>query len=159
MNQRFRLIDDDVFINCANAILERFKAGLSVTNVIITDDDETRSQAQNRLYWVWLTQLQNKWGQDKDSLHIQFKRKFLARIYLRDGTDKRLPIAVQNLQVIKGLAPHIYESQAEVVANGISTKIASTKQFTEYLNDIYTFSYAKGVLLEIPQDLAWCKGE
>ena len=48
--------------------------------------------------------------------------------------------------------------QAEIVANGISTTIASTKQFTEYLNDIYTFSYAKGVLLEIPQDLAWCRG-
>ena len=31
-------------------------------------------------------------------------------------------------------------------------------QFAEYLNDIYTFSYAKGVLLEIPQDLAWCRG-
>ena len=158
MNQRFRLIDDDVFINCTNAILTRYKAVKGVLNVIITDDDETRSHAQNKLYWVWLTQLQNKWGQDKDSLHIQLKRQFLARIYLRDGTDKRLPIAVQNLQVIKELAPHIYESQAEVVANGISTTIASTKQFTEYLNDIYTFSYAKGVLLEIPQDLAWCRG-
>ena len=42
--------------------------------------------------------------------------------------------------------------------NGISATIASTKQFTEYLNDIYAFSYAKGVLLEIPQDLAWCRG-
>ena len=95
MNQRFRLIDDDVFINCANAILTRYKAVKGVLNIIITDDDETRSHAQNRLYWVWLTQLQNKWGQDKDSLHIQFKRQFLARIYLRDGTDKQLPIAVR----------------------------------------------------------------
>ena len=52
----------------------------------------------------------------------------------------------------------VEHSQAEIVANGISTTIASTKQFTEYLNDIYAFSYAKGVLLEIPQDLAWCRG-
>lgn len=157
MNQRFRLIDDDVFINCTNAILTRYKAAKGVLNIIITDDDETRSHAQNRLYWVWLTQLQNKWGQDKDSLQYTVQTTVLARIYLRDGTDKRLPIAVQNLQVIKELAPHIYESQAEIVANGISTTIASTKRFTEYLNDIYAFSYARGVLLRI-QDLAWCMG-
>lgn len=62
-----------------------------------------------------------------------------------------------NNQRFKALR-QFYESQAEIVANGISTTIASTKQFTEYLNDIYAFSYAKGVLLEVPQDLAWCRG-
>ena len=38
MNQRFRLIDDDVFINCTNAILTRYKAVKGVLNIIITDD-------------------------------------------------------------------------------------------------------------------------
>lgn len=157
MNQRFRLVSVDVFKTCTNAILDLFhkQDDDSPINVIITNKDETRTQAQNRLYWKWLGQLQNAWGQDKDSLHILFKRRFLARIYLRDGTDDMLKSGIENLDVIKQLAPHIYESQAMIVANGISTTKATTKQFTEYLNDIYAFCYSKGVLLEIPSDLRW----
>lgn len=157
MNQRFRLVSVDVFKTCTNAILDLFhkQDDDSPINVIITTKDEIRTQAQNRLYWKWLGQLQSEWGQDKDSLHILFKRRFLARIYLRDGTDDILKSGIENLGVIKQLAPDIYESQAIVVANGISTTKASTKQFTEYLNDIYAFCYGKGVLLEVPSDLKW----
>ena len=69
-------------------------------------------------------------------------------------TDGNIPI------IGSGKKPTGYTDKASTDSRKkmVSTTIASTKQFTEYLNDIYTFSYAKGVLLEIPQDLAWCRG-
>lgn len=53
MKQRFRIIDDGVLSNCVVSILTRKQAG-EIVNVIITDKDETRSQAQNRLMGTYL---------------------------------------------------------------------------------------------------------
>ncbi|OOR86785.1 hypothetical protein B0181_11480 [Moraxella caviae] len=156
MNQRFRLLNLDIFKACTDEILARFTKSDKPVNVIITDDDETRSHAQNRLYWLWLTQIGDAWGQDKDSLHIDFKRRFLSRIYLRDGTDTRLNDCLPSLQIVKQTAgTAVYEAIAQQIASGISTTKASTKQMTEYLNDIYAFCYGRGLLLQIPSDLEW----
>lgn len=155
MNQRFRLINDDIFIHCTNAILERFKADVSVVNVIITDDDETRSHAQNRLYWAWLTQL-TRLGESKEYYHTFFKRRLLAKIYIRDGADKKLISVLSSLKTAKELLPQSdYELVANQVAESVSTTKATTKQMTEYLTEIEQWAYANGVPLMIPSDLKW----
>lgn len=155
----FRLVSPEIAENCFKAINDFVEqANGKVATVIVAYEnksDKQRSKDQNALYWVWLTKLQHEWGQDKDSLHIGFKRRFLSRIYLRDGVDKKLPLAIKNLQVIAELAPHIYESQAEITADGIRSSLANTQQFREYLDDIYTFSYTKGIFLESPDELKW----
>ena len=36
---------------------------------------------------MWLGQIERKTGQDKDSLHYEFKKRFLIYIYRRDDQD------------------------------------------------------------------------
>nr|WP_246890823.1 hypothetical protein [Acinetobacter baumannii] len=50
--------------------------------VRINQKEDDRSAAQNRLYWAWLEQIRQKTGNSKDDLHLLFKKKFLARIYV-----------------------------------------------------------------------------
>ena len=52
--------------------------------VVIDQKQDDRSTAQNRLYWLWLSQWSKRQGTDKDSEHLFFKKQFLARIYHRD---------------------------------------------------------------------------
>lgn len=80
----FRLVNADIAENCFRAIHDAVADNLDTKhNVVVTigiDDDKARSLAQNRLYWLWLNELERQTGQDDDELHIYFKRLFLAKI-------------------------------------------------------------------------------
>ena len=155
MKQRFRIIDDGVLSNCVASILARKQAG-EIVNVIITDKDETRSQAQNRLYWQWVHILADKKGWSDDEMHLYFKRKFLALILARD--DGEMLETIESLKVAKNSLPlSHYERLARNVADGIRSSRVNTKQFTEYLNGIEQWAYLQGVALPVPDDLRWVR--
>lgn len=67
--------------------------------VRINQKEDDRSAAQNRLYWAWLEQIKQKTGNSKDDLHLLFKKKFLARIYVegRQETAEKY-MALQNFK-------------------------------------------------------------
>ena len=155
MKQRFRIIDDGVLSNCVVSILARKQAG-EIVNVIITDKDETRSQAQNRLYWQWVHILADKKGWSDDEMHLYLKRKFLALILARD--DGEMLETIESLKVAKNSLPlSHYERLARNVADGIRSSRVNTKQFTEYLNGIEQRAYLQGVALPVPDDLRWVR--
>lgn len=155
MKQRFRIISDAVMQNCVAEILIRKDKG-EIVNVIITDKDETRSQAQNRLYWQWITIIADKLGNDKECQHTYFKRQLLAKIYARD--DGEFALMASSIKNCQGKIPHAqYEAMANGVAKQISTTTATTSQFTEYLNDIERWAYTKNIYLPIPDDLRWVR--
>ena len=155
MKQRFRIIDDGVLSNCVVSILARKQAG-EIVNVIITDKDETRSQAQNRLYWQWVHILADKKGWSDDEMHLYLKRKFLALILARD--DGEMLETIESLKVAKNSLPlSHYERLARNVADGIRSSRVNTKQFTEYLNGIEQWAYLQGVALPVPDDLRWVR--
>lgn len=155
MKQRFRIIDDGILSNCVAEILTRKQAG-EIVNVIITDKDETRSQAQNRLYWQWVHILADKKGWEDDEMHLWLKRKFLALILARD--DGEMLDTIESLKVAKNsLPPAHYERLARNVADGIRSSRVNTKQFTEYLNNIEQWAYLQGVALPVPEDLKWVR--
>lgn len=116
--------------------------------------DGDRSKAQNRLYWKFLSQWSKHQGTDKDSEHLFFKKKFLARIYDRDdvGQYKATFAAVRKL---KEEQHSMYQQVADGLNELISTTDASIAQFTEYLNDIHTFCLKQGCYLETPDDLMY----
>lgn len=116
--------------------------------------DGDRSKAQNRLYWKFLSQWSKHQGTDKDSEHLFFKKKFLARIYDRDdvGQYRKTFAAVRKL---KEEQHSMYQQVADGLNELISTTDASVQQFTEYLNDIHAFCNKHGCWLETPEDLAW----
>jgi len=116
--------------------------------------DGDRSKAQNRLYWKFLSQWSKHQGTDKDSEHLFFKKKFLARIYDRDdvGQYKATFAAVRKL---KEEQHSMYQQVADGLNGLISTTDASIAQFTEYLNDIHAFCLKQGCYLETPDDLKY----
>ena len=157
MNQRFRLIDDDVFINCTNAILTRYKAVKGVLNIIITDDDETAyTDCQRRLYFVWVQYIANYHGNDKETQHRMLKRQFLAKILCRKNAD-----LIYMFETVKNCEKHMgvteYNNFALQVASLLSITKTTKEEMSEYLNDIEIFYYSKGVSLPVPSDLSWVK--
>lgn len=124
--------------------------------VRIDQKQEDRSKAQNRLYWLWLSQWSKRQGTDKDSEHLFFKKQFLARIYHRDdvGQYRKTFAAVKAL---KDQKHPMYRQVADGLNELISTTDATVDQFTEYLNDIHAFCNKHGCYLHTPDDLmyAW----
>ena len=128
--------------------------------VVIDQKQSKRSEAQNKLYWLWVTQWAKHTGSDKDSEHIFFRRKFLARIFQRDdvGMYRETISVMNNLEQVLGLSEkQLYDKIANEMADKMSTTEANTKQFTEYLNDIHAFCLKHGCYLNTPDDLmyAW----
>lgn len=126
--------------------------------VRIDQKQEDRSKAQNRLYWLWLSQWSKRQGTDKDSEHLFFKKQFLARIYHRDdvGLYRNTFAAVK---VLKEQKHPMYQQVADGLNELISTTDATVDQFTEYLNDIHAFCNKHGCWLSTPDDLRWCYQE
>ena len=120
--------------------------------VEIKPESKDRSKAQNRLYWLWLTQWAKKQGTDKDYEHNFFKRTLLARIYHRDDVAeyRNTYNAVKQLRDEKH---PLYAQLADSVTMLTTTTDASTAQFTEYLNDIHAFCLKQGCYLHTPDDL------
>ena len=122
--------------------------------VVIDRKQEDRSKAQNRLYWLWLSQWSKRQGTDKDSEHLFFKKQFLARIYHRDDVGQyRNTFAA--VKVLKDQKHPMYQQVADGLNELISTTDASVDQFTEYLNDIHAFCNKHGCWLSTPDDLMY----
>ncbi len=123
--------------------------------VRIDQKQEDRSTAQNRLYWMWLGQIEKKNGTHKDQLHFEFKKKFLVFIYRRD--DQEFAETCKAIAMLKQNECEEYRVIAEQVIRLCSTTKLSVKQMTEYLNCVHDFTVAKlGIHLTVPDDLKWC---
>ena len=122
--------------------------------VTIKPDDRNRSKAQNRLYWDWLTTWAKFQGSDKDYEHLFFKYTLLSRIFYRDGVgDYRKTF--DTVRALKAEKHPLYNQVRDSVTTLTSTRDASTKQMSEYLNDIHAFCLKQGCYLETPDDLKY----
>ncbi|MBJ9388268.1 recombination protein NinB [Acinetobacter baumannii] len=119
--------------------------------VIIKPQSTKRSLNQNALYWDWLTEVQNKIGQDKEDLHFEFKKKFLISILRRD--DEGYAEMCHAITLLKQSESEQYEAVANGVIRETSTTRLNTKQFTEYLGLIQAYASKElGVFLRSPDD-------
>lgn len=155
--QSYRLINADVAENCFKAIHDAVAETIDTKhNVVVTiaiDDDKARSLAQNRLYWLWIGQLEKQTGQD---LHLYFKRLFLAKIYAKnDGDFAQMADSIARCKGV--LDDWQYEQLATGVIKQISTTKASVKQMSEYLNKIEIWAFGQGLTLTVPSELEWVR--
>jgi hypothetical protein len=119
--------------------------------VTIKPQSTKRSINQNSLYWDWLTEVQNKTGQDKEDLHFEFKKKFLISILRRD--DEGYSEMCHAITLLKQSESEQYEAVANGVIRETSTTRLNTKQFTEYLGLIQAYASKElGVFLRSPDD-------
>lgn len=125
--------------------------------VRISNKQEQRTHAQNRLYWLWLSDFARHTGNDKDTLHFNFKYKYLISIYMRDDPEfNEMALSIKNLKNILGETEQ-FKSIRDGVIRQTSTTKANTKQMTEYLNCIYDECLIKHQFkLKVPDDLRWC---
>lgn len=156
MKQVFRIISESVMKHCFTEIVKQYESG-QVCSVVITDKNETRTQAQNRLYWLWLKQIKDKTGQDDDDLHVMFKRLFLAKIYARD--DGEMAQLFESLNTLKRQPNYEQEVALPFAKRFLTTTQATTAQFSEYLNEIEVWAFGRGIPLKIPDDLKWIKDD
>lgn len=124
--------------------------------VRISNKQEQRTHAQNRLYWLWLSDFARHTGNDKDTLHHEFKYKYLISIYMRDDPEfNEMALSIKNLKNILGETEQFKAIRDGVIRQTSTTK-ANTKQMTEYLNCIYDECLLKHQFqLKVPEDLTW----
>lgn len=151
----FRLVSDEVRDNCVKALFIAQQSSKEVLEVTIQPESRKRSLAQNRLYWLWVTQAANEWGSNKDEVYIDFKRRFLLKIYYRD--DSQFAAMCDSIKALQQIDLDKYQAIAPQVTALTSTTKANDKQMGEYLDDIYRFCYAQDLFLSIPDDLAWVR--
>lgn len=126
--------------------------------VRIDQKQDDRSTAQNRLYWKWIGEIRRKTGQDENSLHYEFKKKFLIYIYRRD--DQQFAETCNAIAMLKQNECEEYRVIAEQVIRLCSTTKLSVRQMTEYLNYVHDFAVTQlNVFLTVPDDLKWCYQE
>ena len=122
--------------------------------VRIDQRQETLTDAQRRLYWLWMTEYGKQRGLDKEEAAAFFKYKYLSIIYNRDNVGE-YPETFRTMRELKKSGASQYETLRQFVANRISITEATTKQMAEFLNDIEMFSLKDGVKLTCPDDLMW----
>lgn len=151
----FRLVNNEVRDNCVKALFMAQQSSEDTLEVIIQPENRKRSLATNRLYWLWITQAADEWGDVKDGVHYYFKRRFLLKIYYRDSNS--FAAMCDSIKALQDLDLDHYDKIAAEVVGLVSTTKATDKQMSEYLDDIYRFCYAQGLFLLIPDDLVWVR--
>ena len=155
-NLVFRLVDWGMVEKSCTAIANFYsenQGGDVFVAIYQADIERQRTKAQNRLYWMWIKQISDKTGQDKDTIHHEFKKKHLAMIFNRDDEYKE---TFAKVRACKGFVePYIYDRLVDGVVGLLSTTKANTKQMAEYLDDVWADAYSKGIFLAIPQELEW----
>lgn len=111
-----------------DAALELIKAlnPARTYSVEVKEYRSSRSNSQNRTYWMWLNALAKDTGHSADDLHEMFKVRVL-------GTEEK---------IILGKA----------ITVGRSTTTLNTKDFAEYMTTIEGIAASIGITLPHPDD-------
>ena len=137
-------------INMVKAFLDA-QTKNPLLQVEIKEHKKNRSVAQNSLYWTWVTVISNEFGLLKEDVHYDLKKRILVYIYERDDEGYAAMI-----QAVRKVHTEGFKEDAQALADHIvkltSTTNATTKQFTEYLQEIERDMQSKGIALPHPED-------
>ena len=123
----------------------------------IKEHKKNRSVAANRLYWLWLTDLERTsnheyQGHHQEWWHDFFKREKLSKIFERDS-DRY----AQTLASIREVYRHGLHTQAlnmhDFVIAETSTTDANVEQFAEYLTFIERWAHERGLSLRTDSEI------
>lgn len=110
---------------------------------------ELRSNAQNKLAWMWASHLAKETGELKEHVHAKFKARHLAPILARDDADfASYWEKFGSFGIMTGYNDFWLQTVASVVSSGD----ASTKQMAEALTEWEMDSAGKGYPLPQPEE-------
>jgi len=130
-----------------------------VHEVVIREAKKDRSASQLGLYWLWVTCIADHTGETKDDVHRRMKKRHLIPIYM-DDPDSGM---TETVLAVRDVHSQGMKSVAKVLENKIidlvSTKDASVKQFTAYLEQIEREHIGLGIQLPHPEDWHLAMGQ
>ena len=138
--------------------------------VRIDQKQDDRSKAQNRLLHMWFGQVAKFTGDEPEKIKYEMKKKFLAKIYIRDNPDAleafEAVIGYRDvLRLLDGQEKLIHTAKYNRVVkmfiqDHVKSSKANKKQFSEFCDYIVAFASVKlGVHLTMPDDLMYLRNE
>jgi hypothetical protein len=118
--------------------------------VIIKEYKRNISAEQRGLYWQWLTIRASNLGSTKEDEHLDCKRRFLIPIFERDDSD--FAEMVESIRKLHKEKHPLAFNLADLVVKKTSIRDATTKQMSEYMDDIEKDSATLGIRLPHPED-------
>lgn len=120
-----------------------------------------RSAQQNSLMWLWLTEIEEQTGVDKEDIHDRFKYEYAVPIFMRD--DEGYAQMIQAVKALRKLGmDNEYKTVRKFIVENTSTTDFDTKQMTEYLDRLWRYAVVeRGYRLSHPDDrgMDWMKLE
>jgi len=134
-----------------------YKLTITLPKNLKNPTEEQRRAAQNRLYWMWLTDIEKTTvntfaGHTQKEWHDRFKGLYLVKIYIRDRDDyAELWATLADLKQV-GCER---ESRGiwRFIRNQTSTTLATVSQFAEYLTQINRWCLMRGIWLRTDAEL------
>ncbi len=110
-----------------------------------------RSVEQNNLYWEWVKIICETTGYTKAELHNLLKEQFLVPILLRD--DKEYADSLRTWSVLRSHREvKAADDLAKLIKKMVTTTHLNTKQFSEYLSEVFNYGTGLGVVLPEPEN-------
>jgi hypothetical protein len=144
--KKFLLKDERSVTHCVLYInsIDDLSTPLEVTikNFVKQNKDETTRAAQNRLRWLWITDIAKEMGLSKDECNHYLKVRFLLPIYVRDSQEWAYTMAAIRQLKIEGLndeAKHIHDFVTD--GKRLSFIEATVSQGSEFLREVQIFAH------------------
>lgn len=145
IEKTFRIRNADELRRVVTSLAKLAPTNEKPYNIRVSLDDETRSQKQNRLSFLWYRYLGKATGHGEESERRQNKLMYGVPILLLDADF--------NAFYAEAITPLTYEKQLVAMDYVPITRLFSTKQFAEYLTAIDQGAATVGIVLPQPDDL------
>jgi len=119
--------------------------------IVIGNATQKRSTAQKGLYFLWAGVLAGELGNDKESQHLDLKRRFLLPIY--EQSDEGFAEMIDSVRDVWKSGQRLKAERLLLkVASLASTNDATVEQMTQYLTDVEHWAISTGIILPKPED-------
>ena len=142
------LEDLDIVLNVSRALFDK----KGECEVIVKNIDESITDAQRGLYFVWCGVIGADLGNTKDEQHQYFKERYLLNIYINDPVNHPEFIGVvDNMQVIKANCPEQYAATRALIIGGVSITAAKKLNMIDLLDEVEGMARSLNIRLPAPQ--------
>ena len=117
--------------------------------VIIKNIDESITDAQRSLYFVWCGVIGADLGNTKDEQHQYCKERYLLNIYIDDPENHpEFKGVAENMNIIKQQCPDEFWPLRRLVLDGLTIRTATKENMIELLNEVE--GMARGLDIRLP---------
>lgn len=114
-------------------------------SVSVSELKENRRLAQNRLMWVWNTEIGQEYGKPAEQAHNESKLEILHPLMLE--IDRLRDVAIEHRDIIAALGR--YEQRVLVAGCMIRTKDLYVREFRDYLERMQIVWAERGFVLSV----------